>query len=257
MTLLYPEAIWHGGATEYGPLPDHGRVNVSLVLHTTETVGMPSFNHGDTAPHLVYDTRDDTWHQWASLDRYVGTMKGHSSGHWNCQAIQVEILAYSDRSACPPNGWWVGELANEHITALAGFYRWCMAEGLVGDQLHAEPAGGWLYGAASPYRLDQPQFDLFTGLTAHGGVGGNSHWDTGVLDLTEIWELAMEGAGMKWADIVDDATWAQAYEQGFIEGDAAVMPQYYFAGGPATEAEKRNGYNHIMRAQMEATKGEV
>ncbi len=61
------------------------------------------------------------------------------------------------------------------------------------------------------------------------------------------------GDDMTWADIVDDATWTKAYEDGFIEGDPAVMPQYYFANGPATEDEKKNGYNHIMREQMERT----
>jgi len=61
------------------------------------------------------------------------------------------------------------------------------------------------------------------------------------------------GATMKWSDIVDDATWAKAYEDGFIEGNPAVMPQYYYADGPATEAEKKNGYNVIMREQMDRT----
>jgi len=191
--LRYPPAHWRGGGTTYGPLPDHGRANVALVLHTTETVGMPGFNNGDTAPHLVYDTRDRTWHQWADLNRYVGTMKGHSTGHWNCQAIQVEILAYSDQNHCPPNGWWVGELANEHYADLAQLYAWLMAEGMVRDDLHAEPPGGWLYGTSSPHRLNQQQFDLFSGLTAHGGVGGNTHWDTGVLDLETIWLIAHDG----------------------------------------------------------------
>ena len=41
---------------------------------------------------------------------------------------------------------------------------------------------------------------------------------------------------------------------GFIEGNPAVMPQYYFADGPATEDEKKNAYNTIMREQMERTK---
>ena len=59
---------------------------------------------------------------------------------------------------------------------------------------------------------------------------------------------------MKWSDIVADATWAKAWEDGFIEGDPAVMPDYYFADGPATEDEKKNGYNVIMQAQMEKTK---
>jgi len=62
------------------------------------------------------------------------------------------------------------------------------------------------------------------------------------------------GDTMTWADIVQDATWAKAYEDGFIEGDPNVMPQYYYADGPATEDEKKNAYNVIMRNQMEATK---
>lgn len=193
MTLRYPKAKWVGGGTAYGSLPDHGRTNLALVLHTTETVGMPGFNDGDTAPHLVYDTRDGSWTQWVELDRYCGTMSGHSSGHWNCQAIQVEILAYSDGNLCPPNGWWVGELANEHMADLAELYAWLMGEGLVRSDLHEEPVGGWLYGTGSPYRLNQQAFDLFSGLTAHGGVGGNTHWDTGVLPLADIWAAAHDG----------------------------------------------------------------
>jgi len=62
------------------------------------------------------------------------------------------------------------------------------------------------------------------------------------------------GDDMKWSDIVSDETWTQAWEQGFIKGDPALMPDYYFADGPATEDEKKNGYNVIMQAQMEATK---
>lgn len=217
---VYPPARWHGGATTYGPLPDHGRANVSLVLHTTETVGMPGFNDGDTAPHLVYDTRDRSWHQWADLNRYVGTMKGHSSGHWNCQAIQVEILAYSDKNPCPPNGWWVGELANEHYADLAQLYAWLIDEGLTGMDLHAEPVGGWLYGTSSPYRLNQQAFDLLQGLTAHGGVGGNTHWDTGVLDLTRIWNEATDGSTLPPVPIPPPSQegtpmWPMFYTDGF------------------------------------------
>ena len=204
MSVRYPPAVWNGRATAYGSNPDHGRVNRSLVLHTTETVGMPGFNNGDTGPHLTYDTRDRTWQQWAEFDRYVGTMKGHSTGHWNCQAIQVEILAYSSRDHCPPNGWWVGELANEHFADLAALYRWLIEMGMVGLDLHAEPPGGWLYGTQSPFRLTQPQFDLLNGLTAHGGVGGNTHWDTGVLDLQRIYDEATQGE----TPVIDLETWA-------------------------------------------------
>lgn len=190
----YPPATWVGGATTYGPLPDHGKVNVSLVLHTTETKGVPSFGGGDTAPHLVYlpDTR--AWQQWAEFDRYVGTMKGHSSGgHGNCQALQVEIVAYSDRSAASQaGGLWVGDLLDAHYQDLADLYRWLMAQGLVGLDLTPTPDGGWRYGTSSPHRLTPQQWDGFSGLTCHGAVPGNTHWDTGVLDLEHIWLRATE-----------------------------------------------------------------
>lgn len=60
---------------------------------------------------------------------------------------------------------------------------------------------------------------------------------------------------MQWSDIVADSTWATAYELDYIQGDPALMPDYYFANGPATEAEKKNAYNVIMRNQMRIAKG--
>ena len=58
---------------------------------------------------------------------------------------------------------------------------------------------------------------------------------------------------MEWSDFVADETWAVAYELDFIQGDPKLMPQYYFAAGPATEDEKKNAYNTIMQNQMKRT----
>jgi hypothetical protein len=207
----WPGASWHGGATTYGPLPDHGLTQVALVLHTTETVGMPSFQGGDTAPHFTYDPRDGSWQQWADLDRYVGTMKGHSSGgHANCKAIQVEILAYSDRNACPANGTWVGDFADRHYAALADLYAWLIGQAWVGVDLTPTPDGGWRYGAGSGLRLTEGQWAAFSGLTAHGAVPLNSHWDTGVLDLEYVWLLATEDEAMDlWTIGTESKTWEE------------------------------------------------
>lgn len=192
----YPRASWHGGATTYGPLPDHGKQLLSLVLHTTETRGVPSFGNGDTAPHLVYDPRDRSWSQWADFDRYVGTMKGHSTGgHGNCQAIQVEIIAYSDRNAAGSQGLWVGDFTQEHYQDLAHLYRWLVDQGLTHWDLTPTPAGGWKYGTSSPHRMNSTQWDAFCGLTCHGAVPLNTHWDTGVLDLERIWDMAFSDDG--------------------------------------------------------------
>lgn len=61
------------------------------------------------------------------------------------------------------------------------------------------------------------------------------------------------GDDMEWSDFVADETWAVAYELDFIQGDPKLMPQYYFAAGPATEDEKKNAYNTIMQNQMKRT----
>ena len=238
----------------YGPLPSHGFSTVALVLHTTETRGMPSFGNGDTAPHYVYDPTSRVWTMWAEYEwGYVGTLKGHSSGHYNCKAFQVEILGYSDPNHSP----WVGDFTEENYADLADFVQWARERYGIGNLVTLTPEGGWRYGVDSIYRLTDDEWAEFTGLTAHGAVPNNTHYDTGVLDLLLISE---GGTEMKWADIVADATWAKAWEDGFIDGNPAHMPQYYQANGVgemagmATEDEKKNGYNVIMRAQMEATK---
>jgi len=141
-------------ATTYGPLPDHGKTNVKLVLHTTETVGMPGFNHGDSAPHYVYNPTTREWTMWAEYeDGYVGTLKGHTSaGHGNCQAFQVEILGYSDPNHSP----WVGDFTNENMEDLAEFYAWAMDRYGIGTDLTPTP-GRWTGTGSAPTSPPCPQ----------------------------------------------------------------------------------------------------
>jgi len=176
-------------ATIYGPLPTHGDGSVALVLHTTETRGMPGFNYGDTAPHYVYDLASRVWTKWAEYeDGYVGTMKGHSAGHINCKAFQVEIIGYSNGQYDP----WIGDASEENMEDLAGFFAWAVDRYGIGIDVTPTPDGGWLYGVNSPYRMSFDQWRSFSGLTAHGAVPGNTHWDTGVLDLEYIRDLAID-----------------------------------------------------------------
>jgi len=196
-------------ATTYGPLPDHGKTNVKLVLHTTETVGMPGFNHGDSAPHYVYNPTTREWTMWAEYeDGYVGTLKGHTSaGHGNCQAFQVEILGYSDPNHSP----WVGDFTNENMEDLAEFYAWAMDRYGIGTDLTPVPDGGWLYGVSSPHRLCEEEWDEFSGLTCHGAVPMNTHYDTGVLDLDYIHSLALGEDDMTYRTVINvpDASYAR------------------------------------------------
>ncbi len=182
-------------ATIYGPLPDHGRTQVSLVLHTTETTGTPGFNGGAAAPHYLYYPKTRSWMMWAEYeDGWVGTLRGHSEGgHGNCQAFQVEIVSYSDRNIADahPDRLWVGDFTDEHYSDLADFYAWSMDRYGIGADVTPTPVGGWLYGTGSPHRLSPAAWDALSGVTAHGAVPLNSHWDTGVLDLQRIHDLAL------------------------------------------------------------------
>ena len=185
---------YKGRARIYGPLPTHGQTPC-IVLHTTETRGMPGFNNGDTAPHYVYDAANRRWYTWAEYEAgYVGTMKGHNNGgHSNCGAFQVEIIAYSDGAAAGSAGLWVGDFTEAHYADLASFVRWARQRyGFTGD-VTPTPAGGWRYGTSSPHRLTDSAYARFAGLTCHGAVPRNTHWDTGVLDLELIADLAAGG----------------------------------------------------------------
>lgn len=188
---LYPGSLNAPAATTYGPLPDHGRDKVALVLHTTETAGMPGFNHGDTAPHYVYKASTREWFMMAEYESgYVGTMKGHSTGgHGNCKAFQVEIIGYSNPEYSP----WVGDFTNENYEDLAEFYGWAVDRYGIGFDVTPTPEGGWRYGVDSPYRLSEGEWADFGGICCHGSVPLNSHWDTGVLDLQYIHDLALGG----------------------------------------------------------------
>lgn len=49
-------------------------------------------------------------------------------------------------------------------------------------------------------------------------------------------------------ELVTDETWQALWDGGCIDGDPAVMPDYYFADGPASDSEKINGYNVAIQS---------
>ena len=196
---MYPLAQRHTiTSTTYGPLPDKGMETLALVYHTTETSGIPGFSDGDVAPHYLYMPADRSWWWFgANLNQRVGTMKGSGSTgvYANEKAVQLEIVCYSDKSIADQSAsrLWVGDFTEEHYQDLADFYRWIRGEVPIGEEVTSTPPGGWQYGSGSIYRLSTSAWYDFSGLTAHGCVPGQSHWDTGVLDLDLIFDLSMAG----------------------------------------------------------------
>lgn len=179
--LRYPQARLDMRAITYGPLEQP----TALVLHTTETSGSPGYRSGAVAPHFEYHARERSWRQMANPELRVGTMKGSSATgiKANEKAIQVEIVA---RSSAVGSGLWVGDFTDAHYDDLAEFVAWARNVGLCTNDVTPTPPGGWRYGAGSGLRLSVKDWYLFTGLTCHGAVPGQSHWDTGVLNLERI-----------------------------------------------------------------------
>jgi len=204
-------------ATVYGPLPTHGRNKIAVVLHTTETRGVPSFNEGDTAPHYSYEVESRRWIMWAEPSAgYVGTMRGHTTGgHSNCKAIQVEVIGYTSKSAATKAGrldLWVGNWPDTAYDDLAAFFQWTMQKYGVEYRVTPTPDGGWKSGETSGLRMSPTEWDAFSGLTCHGAVPNNDHWDTGELDLERIHALAVPSTyrgvynvpNVEWAhDVID------------------------------------------------------
>jgi len=186
---LYPGSVDSAVRSKtYGPLPTHGRTKVALVLHTTETTGMPGFGNGSRGPHYTYGLRTRLWTKWAEYeDGYVGTLTGHTTGgHLNCKALQVETIGYSNLNYSPN----VLEMTNENYEDLAAFYRWARERYGIGNVVTPTPPGGWLYGTSSKYRMSHAEWDAFSGLTCHGAVPSTRHWDTGLMDLSRIHALS-------------------------------------------------------------------
>jgi hypothetical protein len=142
-----------------------------------------------------------------------------------------------------------------------------MDEGLVGDDVTAPPPQVWLYGTGSPFRLTDSEWHAMSGLTCHGAAPGNSHWDTGVLDLQRIHDSAIEGTilppidpppgeDMDYRTVknVPDADWARnIIDRMLCEG--------IIAEGDGTDWEKplKNGtvFNYLDRFTNAINNGET
>lgn len=182
----------------YGPLWSE-RYPIALVAHTTETKSRPGYSEGAWAPHITIDPAAQVVYQHQLLDRRCGALRGTKKVHddtgvWtvmNEKAVQVEIIGYSDRNTVLKHGngrRWVGDFGEDDYAFIAAVFDYLRRRIGIGDGLHARPSGeSWRSGISSPYRLGAAAWEQFDGLTAHGGIFGQIHWDTGVLDLNRIW----------------------------------------------------------------------
>lgn len=199
MTLRYPPATWKGNGKSGGSYID---VPAKVVLHTTETEGLPGYTGGATAPHLTYNPKTRKWFQHTNLDTAARALRNLKGGVETNRAVafQVEIICYSAKyiSDQKPSRLWVGDLPDTAYDDLRAFVAWTKVP-LVWPGRQALTAGQSM---ATGFRLSGRDWLGYHGVIGHQHVPENVHWDPGAFDWAQL-----IGDDMAW-NKPEDGPWA-------------------------------------------------
>ena len=186
-------AVWvgngkSGGSFTSGPF--------KVVLHTTETRGVPGYGDGIRAPHVTYYPKIRRFYQHTEFDTAARALRNESGGVQTNRdsVIQLEIVCYSDKRVADlyasSGAIWVGDLSSGHLADIREFLHWTSAEFGIewkwpGKQAYSS------YGAnRAGFRMAPAEWDAYNGIAAHQHVPENTHWDTGALDWGTLMGVA-------------------------------------------------------------------
>jgi len=185
MIPRYPKALWigdgqSGGSYTSGPY--------KVVLHTTETRGIPGYNDGRYAPHMTYSPRSRTFYQHTEFTVAARALKNGAGGVQTNRdsALQLEIICYSNKSMAERvNGLPVNRLSHDNLDDIRDFILW------TGVDLSWPGRKALSYGQANAtgFRLSGPAWDNYSAVCGHQHVPENTHWDPGDFD----WDYLIGG----------------------------------------------------------------
>lgn len=214
----YPGATWKGDGRSGGSFID---VPYRLVLHTTETEGLPGYAAGLTAPHITYDPRRREWTQHTEFDRAARALRNMTGGVETnrARALQVEIICYSAKHIAddqPLERTWVGDLDDLAYADLNEFIRWAGVEFGVQRIWPGRQAFNYDQANEPGFRFNGTDWYGFGGVCGHQHVTENTHWDPGAID----WSKLMDGPNGEpnWDEVSDWAkpAWTAAHEAGLL-----------------------------------------
>lgn len=182
----YPKATWLGNGKLAGSyLGNPWRV----ILHTTETLGLPGYALGLQAPHLTYNPRLRTWVQHFSLLQSARALKRVSIQTNRANAIQVEIVCYSDGAiAKRVGGLWVRDLTPNQLGDIDEFLAWTGDEFGVGQWWPNRQAFNYAQANAAGFRMSPAAWSAYHGVAGHQHVPTNSHWDPGAFNWKALFQ---------------------------------------------------------------------
>jgi hypothetical protein len=154
--------------------------NPKIVLHTTETVGLPNY---PWPPHITVDVFGKII--WEHIEADKGAYALRSPGRPyspNADAgpsYQIELITYARKVPAHPDDWY--QNLDELLVYLCdelGVPKRFIPKGF--------GAAGWAYGTEARSRISWDELIRFTGILGHQHVPGNTHWDPGDLDLGRL-----------------------------------------------------------------------
>ena len=170
-----PHVVWD-------PVPDRGGItfsslsNPKLVIHTTETQGLPNYPY---PPHVTIDPNEPEtiWHHVTGDKGAYALKSAPTSPNYECGAVyQVEHIAYAK------------DTPNQGDTFYESLARECLwFHRNKGVPLEFVPVweDGSAYGSWSG-RMSASEFSAYSGICGHQHVNDNDHWDPGRLDIPRL-----------------------------------------------------------------------
>ena len=225
MLSRYPKASWFGDGATSG---DYYGGPWKVVLHTTETVGLPDYAEGKTAPHLTYNPETRKWVQHTSLLKAARALRNTPGGaqtNRDC-ALQVEIICYSNKPLAD-DSWrrrWVGHLTQENLADIREFLNWTAENFGVVMKWPGKQAYSYAEANAPGFRMTSFEWDNWDGVCAHQHVPeGNTHWDTGALD----WGVLLGGYEMSYSKTENrNAPQVKVYQLALLNRSADSLPTF-------------------------------
>lgn len=178
----YPKAQWKGDGQSGGGYD--GRP-YRVVLHTTETRGVPGYADGKSAPHLTYMPVTRQWVQHSLLVTASRALRNEAGGVQTnrANALQIEIVCYSAKTiADTVGGLWVGNLPTTAYTDLGQFVVWAGEVFGVKPVWPGRQAFTYAQANTAGFRMTPNEWLSFNGVCGHQHVPENRHWDPGALD---------------------------------------------------------------------------
>ncbi len=183
---LYPLAIHKMDGSGVGEWSGRGAWKV--VIHTTETRGMPRYSDGALAPHLTFWPARGTVTQHSTLRRPSESVRAFDDD----QIYQIEVICYSAHSVADRvGGLRVGDLTVDHLRPIATFVEWLVGKGVpVQTVWPGKRALSSSQANAAGFRMTSSEFFQWPGLLGHQHTPApNTHWDPGAFPWEKLIDL--------------------------------------------------------------------